>query len=99
MINLKAKPWPPSCRLPTIYSQTPRSRVEPRAPRLVSRRKRAEETWAGRLTRRGAAGLHSQSPGAAARRRVGGLLPLPLGLSFMNGPGSQHRAACLLLSL
>lgn len=34
-----------------------------------------------------------------ARGRVGGSLLFPLGLSFMNGPGSEHRAPCLLLSL
>ena len=44
--------------------------------------------------------LHSQSPRAAGSRAGRRLPPfLPLGLRFMNGPGSQHRAPCLHLSL
>lgn len=54
---------------------------------------------AGGRTASGAAALHSQSPSAAACLPVGGRLPVPLDLGFMNGPGDKRAAPCLLRSL
>lgn len=87
----------PASRLATLFSARRR-----RHHRGGVRWLHGDSGRAGRGPRRpgrGAAKLHSRSPGAAARPWVGGLLPHPLGLGFMNGPGGESRAPCLLRSL
>lgn len=67
-----------------------------RHPLLSLRGRRAPGLRKDRETRRSSIHKVWELP---ARWRVGGCLLFPLGLSFMNGPGSEHRAPCLLLSL